>query len=80
MTPFLHGYLAVHEGRHCNPFSLGDDPEPFHEWNLGYDLAFKRLACARPTSQSETPQGVAARSIPGASPPFKAQFNRGGKK
>lgn len=43
--------------------------------NLESDLP----ACARHTSQSETPQGVAARSKPGASPPFKAQFNRGGK-
>ena len=71
MTPFLLGYLAVHEGRHCNPFFLGDAP--------GYDTARKRLSCARPASQSETPQGVAARSIPGASSPFKAQFNRGRK-
>lgn len=79
MTPFLQGYMAAYDGQPFNPFFLHQDPEPFHEWNLGYDLAFKRLACARQTCLSETPQGVAARSIPGASPLFKAQFNRGGK-
>ena len=77
MTPFLLGYLAFHEKTDC-PYDL-EDIELVDDWGLGYDTARFHSACARPTSQSETPQGVAARSIPGASPPFKVQFNRGGK-
>ena len=70
MTPFLQGYLAFHEGTDC-PFDL-EDLESFDDWRHGYDTASFHSACARPTSQYETPQGVSVRSIPGASPPFKA--------
>jgi len=70
MTPFLLGYLAFHEKTDC-PYDL-EDLESFDDWCLGHNTARFHSAYARPTSQSETPQGVFARSIFGATPPLKA--------
>jgi len=70
MTPFLLGYLAFHEKTDC-PYDL-EDIELVDDWCLGYDTARFHSAYARPTSQSETPQGVVARSIPGGIAPLQS--------